>query len=184
MAITRPTGRRTRRRYDVTREEAQRLLASMPEFVPGECPSCGARTVEEASEKCRPYQIPSGDYVCATGDDFPTTHGRIHVVNPQRAELDAYLWEWFAYDEGMTRSEPKWPEHADDPLIFDSTAWTGRTTMRTRSLYLPWVGYLMFGYSWWSQGFAIEFGFWPREAEPGESRWRYWNSFKFRGRKK
>jgi hypothetical protein len=96
------------RRPALTREEAQARIAKLPQYVPAPCRDCGARTVEEAEKKCRPTQMPCGDYYCATPDSAPETGGKLHQINPEWCELDGYLWEWFAYDDGMTRTVPVW----------------------------------------------------------------------------
>lgn len=92
----------------MTREEALQRIALVPEYIPSPCPCCGARTIDEASKKCRPTQYPCGEYYCATPDDAPETDGLIHQRNPEWCDLDGYLWSWFAFDEGMTKTPPVW----------------------------------------------------------------------------
>ncbi len=94
----------------MTREEAQKRINEIPEFIPAPCPQCGARTIKEAEQKCRPTQSQCGDYYCATPDRAPKTRGLIHQFNPEFAELDGYLWHWFAYDDGLTTKPPVWRE--------------------------------------------------------------------------
>jgi len=95
----------------VTRDEAQRLLKETPEFVAGPCPRCGATTFEEAATKCRPFQMPCGDYSCGSPDEGPNAEnetGPLYQRNPDYDELDGYLWGWFAVDEGFTKMPPTW----------------------------------------------------------------------------
>jgi hypothetical protein len=92
----------------MTREEAQQRLNKLPQYIPAPCPDCGAKTVREAEKKCRPVQLPCGDYSCATPDDAPETGGKLHQLNPEWCELDGYLWHWFAFDEGFTTTPPVW----------------------------------------------------------------------------
>ncbi len=94
----------------MTREEAQKRIAKIPEFIPAPCPQCGARTIREAEKKCRPTQSQCGDYYCVTPDSAPETRGLIHQINPEFAELDGYLWHWFAYGDGLTKKPPVWRE--------------------------------------------------------------------------
>lgn len=92
----------------MTREEAKRRISELPAYIPGPCPTCSAVTLEEAGEKCTPWQLPCGEYECGTPEDAPETDGLIHIRNPEYAELEGYLWEWFAFDEGLTSVTPKW----------------------------------------------------------------------------
>ena len=94
----------------MTRDEAKQRIKDVPKYVPAPCPDCGAVTIEEAEKKCRPQQLPCGEYVCATPDNAPDTDGLIHQLNPEYVELDGYLWEWFAFDEGQTKTPPVWRE--------------------------------------------------------------------------
>jgi len=93
----------------MTREEAIKRIAEIPEFVPGACSDCGAVTMEEAGKKCRPYQMPCGDYVCATPDEpQPEETGPLMQRNPEYDHYDGYLWGWYAVDEGYTKTPPTW----------------------------------------------------------------------------
>ncbi len=94
----------------MTREEAVSEIENTPAFIPGPCSRCGAVTLDEASGKCRPYSLPSGEYACGTPEEAPDTGGLLHQVNPRYAQLDGYLWHWYAFDEGMTSEEPKWSD--------------------------------------------------------------------------
>lgn len=95
----------------MNRKEAERLIRETPEFIPGPCPWCGATTFEEAAGKCRPMQMPCGDYVCGSPDEGPNAEsesGPLFQRNPAYDELDGYLWGWFAVDEGLTKEPPTW----------------------------------------------------------------------------
>lgn len=94
----------------MTREEAEALIKTTPEYVPGPCPWCGAKTVDEAGEKCRPTQMPCGDYTCGTPEDGPETDGLLHQFNPEYQRLSGYLWGWYAVDAGLTDQPPTWDE--------------------------------------------------------------------------
>lgn len=97
----------------MNRKEAEALLAMTPEYVPGACPRCGATTFEEAATKCRPYQMPTGDYNCGSPDEGPNAtndSGPLYQLNPAHQKLNGYLWGWFAVDEGMTSTPPEWNE--------------------------------------------------------------------------
>lgn len=92
----------------MTRERAVELIAVTPEYVPAPCPWCGAKTIEEASAKCRPMCMPSGDYECGTPEEAPDDGGLIHQPNPDHVALNGYLWGWYAVDEGLTDTPPVW----------------------------------------------------------------------------
>lgn len=92
----------------MTREEAEAKIKVTPEFVPGPCPWCGATTQDEASEKCRPTQMPCGDYTCGTPEEGPDTDGLLYQRNPEHDRLQGYLWGWYAVDAGLTNIPPEW----------------------------------------------------------------------------
>lgn len=92
----------------MTREEAQAKIKTTPEWIPGPCPWCGAKTLDEAGDKCTPTQDQTGDYTCGTPDSAPDTDGLIHILNPDYLELDGYLWGWHVVDLGLTDEPPKW----------------------------------------------------------------------------
>lgn len=96
------------------RETAQRLLAKTPEYIAAPCPWCKATTIEEASVKCRPSQMPCGDYTCGTPEEAPETDGFLHQRNPEFDRLSGYLWGWHAVDEGLTKTPPGWPDGGVD----------------------------------------------------------------------
>lgn len=96
------------------RETAIQKLKTTPEYVRGPCPWCGAKTLKEASEKCRPVSDQCGEYYCGTPDEAPTYFGYLHQKNPEYVNLDGYLWGWYAFDEGMTDQEPVWKETSND----------------------------------------------------------------------
>lgn len=112
MSVAPPWARR-RICKPMTRERARERLHATPEFIPGPCPRCGACTFEEAEDKCRPMQLPSGEYECGTPDDGPNLQddpsGPLYQRNPVYDQLDGYLWGWYALDEGLTKEEPEWP---------------------------------------------------------------------------
>jgi hypothetical protein len=93
------------------RERAKELIAKTPEFIPGPCPWCGAETFEAARGRCKPVQMPCGDYQCGSPDEGPNAEneaGPLYQRNPVYDDLDGYLWGWFAVDEGFTKVPPVW----------------------------------------------------------------------------
>lgn len=93
------------------RETAEALIKTTPEFIHGPCPRCGAATFEEAATKCRPFQMPSGDYKCGSPDEGPNAEnetGPLYQINPEYERLSGYLWGWYAVDEGFTSKPPEW----------------------------------------------------------------------------
>ncbi|KIC42207.1 hypothetical protein RA27_02085 [Ruegeria sp. ANG-R] len=73
------------------------------EWARSPCPRCGAVTVKEASQKCRPTQLPSGEYECPRDDEeAPTYFGFLHDHSPEIEEWNGKFWGAVAYDEGYT----------------------------------------------------------------------------------
>lgn len=104
---------------EMTRNRAQELLQGTAEYIPGPCVKCGALTFEEASTRCRPAQLPSGEYVCGSPDEGPNAEnetGPLYQVNPVHSLLEGYLWGWHAVDEGYTQTPPRWTS-ADDATL-------------------------------------------------------------------
>lgn len=67
------------------------------------CPRCGAATVKDASAKCRPVQLPCGEYECPRDDeDAPTHFGFLHDHSPEFEEWSGKFWRAIAFDEGLT----------------------------------------------------------------------------------
>lgn len=100
----------------MTRDEARALLAATPEYIPGPCPWRGAATFEEAQGRCRPMQMPCGDYECGTPDEGPnldTDSGPLYQRNPEYDNIDGYLWHWQAYDDGYATAVPEWREPSE-----------------------------------------------------------------------
>lgn len=93
------------------RDTALALLKDTQEYIPGPCPRCGATTFEEASKKCRPFQMPCGDYSCGTPEEGPNAEnetGLLYQRNPEFDRIDGYLWGWYAVDNGFTTEPPEW----------------------------------------------------------------------------
>lgn len=90
------------------RATAVERLRSLPEYIPGPCPWCGATTDDQASELCRPTVGMDGDYRCGTPEESPDTNGLLHQRNPEYDRLDGYLWGWYAVDQGYTTVPPEW----------------------------------------------------------------------------
>lgn len=96
---------------------ARELLAKTAEYIPGPCPWCGATTFGEAAEKCRPSQGIDGDYYCGTPEGGPNLDHEdnpadlLYQRNPEYDTLDGYLWQWYAFHEGLTSTTPA--DHAD-----------------------------------------------------------------------
>ena len=77
-------------------------------WVRSKCEDCGARTLSEAAEKCRPHQLPCGEYVCAVDPDHQPekTFGYIYRYSPEWMERDGLYWATMAFDEGYSNKLP------------------------------------------------------------------------------
>ena len=85
-------------RWNKANPEPGKLWARKP------CSVCGAASIREARDKCRPIGYPSGDSECGPPEEAPTYFGWLHDYSDEWLEWDGRRWQAYAVDEGLTKS--------------------------------------------------------------------------------